>query len=303
MKTITVITPTYNRCNTLYRVYNSLLSQTYKDFEWLVIDDGSTDDTKELIQGYIEEDKINIRYYYQENRGKHIALNTAMKLVDSEYITVIDSDDEFVSNAFEVFISYWNNIEDKSLFKSITCRAYDPATGNAEGTEIKESCGYHDARTLDARIKEKNKGEKWSLDRTCVFKEFPYPDLKGYNGESLHFIPEAIVLDKISRKYYGRFINEPLRGYYHDQDNAITARSNSRSNSNYYLWKHVLNDILDYFKYDPIYFLKASVGMSFDGIATGRSLHIILKDIKKMRIKILVGVLYPVGYGLNLVRK
>ena len=134
MKTITVITPTYNRCNTLYRVYNSLLSQTYKDFEWLVIDDGSTDDTKELIQGYIEEDKINIRYYYQENRGKHIALNTAMKLVDSEYITVIDSDDEFVSNAFEVFISYWNNIEDKSLFKSITCRAYDPATGNAEGT-------------------------------------------------------------------------------------------------------------------------------------------------------------------------
>lgn len=303
MKTITVITPTYNRCNTLYRVYNSLLSQTYKDFEWLVIDDGSTDDTKELIQGYIEEDKINIRYYYQENRGKHIALNTAMKLVDSEYITVIDSDDEFVSNAFEVFISYWNNIEDKSLFKSITCRAYDPATGNAEGTEIKESCGYHDARTLDARIKEKNKGEKWSLDRTCVFKEFPYPDLKGYNGESLHFIPEAIVLDKISRKYYERFINEPLRGYYHDQDNAITARSNSRSNSNYYLWKHVLNDILDNFKYDPIYFLKASVGMSFDGIATGRSLHIILKDIKKMRIKILVGVLYPVGYGLNLVRK
>ena len=303
MKTITVITPTYNRCNTLYRVYNSLLSQTYKDFEWLVIDDGSTDDTKELIQGYIEEDKINIRYYYQENRGKHIALNTALKIVDSEYITVIDSDDEFVSNAFEVFISYWNNIEDKSLFKSITCRAYDPATGNAEGTEIKESCGYHDARTLDARIKEKNKGEKWSLDRTCVFKEFPYPDLKGYNGESLHFIPEAIVLDKISRKYYERFINEPLRGYYHDQDNAITARSNSRSNSNYYLWKHVLNDILDYFKYDPIYFLKASVGMSFDGIATGRSLHIILKDIKKMRIKILVGVLYPVGYGLNLVRK
>ena len=163
MKTITVITPTYNRCNTLYRVYNSLLSQTYKDFEWLVIDDGSTDDTKELIQGYIEEDKINIRYYYQENRGKHIALNTAMKLVDSEYITVIDSDDEFVSNAFEVFISYWNNIEDKSLFKSITCRAYDPATGNAEGTEIKESCGYHDARTLDARIKEKNKGEKMLL--------------------------------------------------------------------------------------------------------------------------------------------
>lgn len=303
LKTITVITPTYNRGNTLHRVYNSLLSQSYTDFEWLVIDDGSTDNTRELIQSYIEEGKIDIRYCYQENRGKHIALNTAMKLIKSEYITVIDSDDEFVSNALEVFMSYWDDIKDKSLYKSVTCRSYDPVTGKAEGTEIKESCGYHDARTLYARIKEKNKGEKWSLDRACVFKEFPYPDLKGYNGESLHFIPEAVVLDKISRKYYERFINEPLRGYYHDQENAITSRSSSRSNSNYYLWKHVLNDILDYFKYDPMYFFKASVGISFDGIATGRSLHIILKDINKIKIKVLVGFLYPVGYVLNVIRK
>ena len=78
MKTITVITPTYNRCNTLHRVYNSLISQTYKDFEWLVIDDGSTDDTKELIQNYIKQDKIDIRYYFQENQGKHMALSYAI---------------------------------------------------------------------------------------------------------------------------------------------------------------------------------------------------------------------------------
>ena len=115
MKTITVITPTYNRCKTLHRVYNSLVSQTYKDFEWLVIDDGSTDDTKELIQNYIKENKIDIRYYSQENQGKHMALNKAMQLIDSEYITVIDSDDEFLPNAFEVFLKYWNEIEDKSL--------------------------------------------------------------------------------------------------------------------------------------------------------------------------------------------
>lgn len=77
-----------------------------------------------------------------------------MKLVESEYITVIDSDDEFVSNALEVIMSYWNDIKDKSLYKSVTCRFYDPIKGRPDGTEIKESCGYHDARTLDARIKE-----------------------------------------------------------------------------------------------------------------------------------------------------
>jgi len=303
MKTITVITPTYNRCKTLHRVYNSLVSQTYKDFEWLVIDDGSTDDTKELIQNYIKENKIDIRYYSQENQGKHMALNKAMQLIDSEYITVIDSDDEFLPNAFEVFLKYWNEIEDKSLYKSVTCRSYNPISGQVEGTEIKNMSGYHDARTLDARIKEKNKGEKWSLDRACVFKEFPYPDLKGYNGESLHFIPEAIVFDAMSRKYYERFINEPLRGYYHDQENAITSRSSSRSNANYYLWRHTLNDILDYFFYDILYFIKAAVGITFDGIATGRSLKTILKELKLKRIKILVAVLSPMGYILNKIRK
>lgn len=77
-----------------------------------------------------------------------------MKLVESEYITVIDSDDEFVSNALEVIMSYWNDIKDKSLYKSVTCRFYDSIKGRSDGTEIKESCGYHDARTLDARIKE-----------------------------------------------------------------------------------------------------------------------------------------------------
>lgn len=172
LKTITVITPTYNRGNIIHRVYNSLLLQSYTDFGRLVIDDGSSYNTGKIIQSYIKEGKIDIRYFYQENRGKHIALNTAMKLVESEYITVIDSDDEFVSNALEVIMSYWNDIKDKSLYKSVTCRFYDPIKGRSDGTEIKESCGYHDARTLDARIKEKYKGEKRSLDRTCFSTNF-----------------------------------------------------------------------------------------------------------------------------------
>ena len=119
----------------------------------------------------------------------------------------------------------------------------------------------------------------------------------------MHFIPEAIVFDAMSRKYYERFINEPLRGYYHDQENAITSRSSSRSNANYNLWRHTLNDILDYFFYDILYFIKAAVGITFDGIATGRSLKTILKELKLKRIKILVAVLSPMGYILNKIRK
>ena len=79
MKTITIFTPTYNRAHTLVRTYNSLCQQTCKDFEWLIIDDGSTDNTYEIVQEWIEESDFKIRYIYKENGGKHTALNVAFK--------------------------------------------------------------------------------------------------------------------------------------------------------------------------------------------------------------------------------
>lgn len=105
--TLTVFTPTYNRGYILHRCYESLCRQTSKDFIWLVIDDGSRDNTAELVRGWMAEGKIDIRYHYQENQGMHGAHNTAYSLIDTELNVCIDSDDDMPDDAVEKIIAFW----------------------------------------------------------------------------------------------------------------------------------------------------------------------------------------------------
>ena len=102
MKDITVLTPTYNREKNLYKLYNSLCSQTNKDFVWMIIDDGSTDNTKEVINKWRDENKIEIVYIYKENGGKHTALNIGIKNINTDMTFIVDSDDWLVDNAIEI---------------------------------------------------------------------------------------------------------------------------------------------------------------------------------------------------------
>lgn len=100
-KGITVFTPTYNRKNELYKLYNSLKEQKIKNFEWLIIDDGSTDDTKEIVEKWINESKIKIRYIYQINQGKSIAHNTGVQNAYYNLFFCVDSDDYISEQALE----------------------------------------------------------------------------------------------------------------------------------------------------------------------------------------------------------
>ncbi|HGH7181629.1 glycosyltransferase family 2 protein [Bacillus luti] len=105
--TLTVFTPTFNRAYTLHLCYESLKRQTCKDFVWLVIDDGSTDNTKDLIERWIAEDIITIIYHYQENQGMHGAHNAAYELIDTKLNVCIDSDDYMADDAVEKILSIW----------------------------------------------------------------------------------------------------------------------------------------------------------------------------------------------------
>ncbi len=104
---LTIFTPTFNRAHTLPRVYSSLVTQQNKQFIWLIVDDGSTDDTKNLVDKWIGEGKIEIRYVYQENKGMHAAHNTAYALIDTELNVCIDSDDYLAEDAVETIITFW----------------------------------------------------------------------------------------------------------------------------------------------------------------------------------------------------
>src|SRR4051794_33246695 len=108
MATLTVFTPTYNRAYTLHKCYESLKRQNCKDFVWLIVDDGSTDNTKELVSNWIADGSVPIRYHYQDNQGMHGAHNTAYELIDTELNVCIDSDDYMADKAVEKIIFFWS---------------------------------------------------------------------------------------------------------------------------------------------------------------------------------------------------
>lgn len=137
---ITVFTPTYNRAHTLHRVFNSLNMQKFKDFEWLIIDDGSTDDTRELIDSYAKEAQYPIRYYYKENGGRHTALNMSYGLAHGKYIINIDSDDELAPEALQKIYGIWESIpiEDYDRYWCISGRCIDSKTKDMVGKPYPE---------------------------------------------------------------------------------------------------------------------------------------------------------------------
>ena len=107
---ITVLTPTYNRAKLLERLYQSLCQQTYQDFEWIVVNDGSKDHTNEVVQSFVAEKKINIIYIKQENGGKHRAVNSGVKVAKGELIFIADSDDWLPFNAIEIVMEKYKDM-------------------------------------------------------------------------------------------------------------------------------------------------------------------------------------------------
>ena len=124
---LTVFTPTYNRAYILPRLYESLLKQTDKNFEWVIVNDGSTDNTKKIIEEWIEKDKIVIRYYEQENQGKPVAHNKGVEKAKGEIFTCVDSDDFLVDNAVEIINSKWDECKSNNMCIGIvgTCIGLD----------------------------------------------------------------------------------------------------------------------------------------------------------------------------------
>jgi glycosyltransferase involved in cell wall biosynthesis len=295
MSTITVFTPTYNRANTLDRVYNSLKSQTYRDFEWIIVDDGSTDNTKEVVDNYIAASDFPIRYFYQKNSGKHVAINRAVKESKSEFFIIADSDDSFKDIALETFINEWELIpnEEKPNFKGLICKCYDAETGE----DIGDFSGNRiDATELEAGFILKFRFEKWSFFKTDVLREFPFPEPNG----NLKFFPETVVWQNMSRKYKTRYINIALRAYYRDQENALTNKKTTRYNENIYLWQHYINNMMDYSKYNRPLFLKSFVGISRDNMLCGNNYKHTMAMINKPWKKAVATMFYPAAYLLKL---
>lgn len=200
---ITIFTPTYNRAYIIGKLYVSLCAQTCKDFEWLIVDDGSMDDTKSLIQSFILQEKIAIRYICQDNRGKHCAINRGVKEAVGELFFIVDSDDILVNQAVEIIMKHYLNIKGDDSFAGVCgLRAYFDGTrichGNYKFTVLDCNC-------LDFKYKYKFSGDMADVFRTEIIRAFPFPEIDGEK-----FCPEALVWSRIAMKYKMRYFHENI---------------------------------------------------------------------------------------------
>ena len=198
----TVFTSTYNRAYTLENLYKSLLKQKYTNFEWLIVDDGSQDETKELVEKFLNEKKIKIKYYYQKNSGKHIAINTGVNKASGNLFIIVDSDDYLTDDALETIDYYVKSLSKDIKYAGVAgLKCYQ--NGNIIGKTF-------DGEFLDKTSLERRKnnilGDKAEVFYTEILKKYPFPQIKGEK-----FINEAYIWNKIANDGYKiRWFNKPL---------------------------------------------------------------------------------------------
>ena len=193
---ITIFTPAYNRKNTLPRLYESLKRQRDKDFEWLIVDDGSKDGTDKLIEDYKKENILNIRYFYQENGGKQRAVNNGVKKAEGDYFFIVDSDDYLSDDAVSMIKKYSASLPEHfggMVFRKI------PISQEGKITFTEK---YIDSNPIDIVFKYNIFGDKGEIFKTDILRKFPFPEISGEK-----FVPEGYIWNKIGKYYNLRYID------------------------------------------------------------------------------------------------
>lgn len=203
---ITVFTPTYNRAYTLTRLYESLKKQTFKDFEWIIVDDGSVDETKMLVEKFINSNaEFPIIYKKTENGGKHRAINRGMQLVSGELLLFMDSDDWLREDALECIDKVEKSIPSSQKEKYGGVQGLCVHTDGYLVGKTFSGNGYVDATALECG-KYNIYGDKAEVYYTKIIKKYPFPEIEGEN-----FLTERLVWDKIANDgYLIRYFNEGI---------------------------------------------------------------------------------------------
>ena len=280
-----ILTPTYNRAHTLPKVYTSLKKQTLQDFEWIIVDDGSSDNTTKLVQEWIQEAPFSIRYFKQPNAGHHVATNKCIQEAQGQFCIPLDSDDQLIPQALERFIKHWEGIPtaQREHFVGITA-LIETEAGTLMGSKFPRDIFDSDSTEMGyiLRFGDDRKG----MLRTDILKQFLYPVF-----EDEKFISDSIIWHRIAKTYRTRFVNDILcvTDYLPDGQTLNTVKhlcKNAQGSSLYY--QELLDDPHAFsFKVRAgihAYFVRYSLHAGYAWLDT-------LKMMKKQPVFMLIGAL------------
>jgi len=311
--TFSVLTPTFNRAHTLHRVYESLKQQTMCNFEWIVIDDGSTDGTQDLLARWQIDAEFPIMWcHYGNNRGRNAAVNTGMGLVSGEYTLILDSDDALFDDAIET-IDHWvkkTKVDKIETVYALLFRCVDQ-NGKLVGEKMPKKTldlfSFSDNFLLITR----NEGryrlglqfEVLTVQKTRILQEFAFKELT-----DREHCPEAITQSRICSSYDSIYVNLPLRKYWRFDGNCLSDGPSSgikwpRGN---YLWAlSTLNEDIEHFRYNRKEFFNKARKITRLGLHIGRPLTKQYRDLNNYTARLLwILVMYRalLGYARDCLR-
>lgn len=198
---ITIFTALYNRSNFLDRIFNSLLSQNDIDIEWLIVDDGSTDNPEPIVKLLQQRAPFEVYYFYKKNGGKHTAINKGIDKANGKYFLMLDSDDYLPNFALKTLRKHIKEIDLHSKIAGVAgLKMYENTNlvGNLLNSNLISNA-------LDIRYKHNLRGDLTEVFKTNVLRQYKFPEIKGE-----FFCPEALVWNRIAQDYNMFFFNKPI---------------------------------------------------------------------------------------------
>lgn len=284
---VTVITTTYNRGKELGRLYESLKNQTQKDFKWLIIDDGSIDNTKNIVQDFKKENIIKIEYKYILNSGKHVALNKGISTIDTNLTVCVDSDDYLTSEAIEKIINVHQKYKDNEEICGYSFLKIG-SNNKVNGKVLKQNEVIDDFINIRINGKDFNadKSEVW---KTKYLKEYPFPEFEGEK-----FLGEDVVWLQMALKYKMVFLNEAIYvGDYLESGLTKNRRINNLKSPNGCTYRaKVTLEIAKQRKINFKYFTKCMLQYQVYGRFANKKIKKLYQDVP---FKFYFIVLYPLA--------
>lgn len=291
---ITIVTPSYNRAHTLARVYDSLKNQSFKDFKWIIMDDGSIDHTKEMIENFQSEGLIDIEYFWNENQHKFITVFEGIKKVKSKYFMIVDSDDSYPENALQTLFDEVEKIKNQDEYISVMGLS-QYTDGKIVGNQYSNN-GF-DGSIFDMRYKYKVRGDKNGIFITKTYQQLLINfDYSIYQGKG--YIPQAVFFNTYDANgVKTRFVNKVVRNYHLDEEDANSVSNTRWTGKNTFGLMEGYRSFLNsygtkLFGY-PKALIRNLVGYQVYSIINHRNLSEINKGLKQF--KLLSILLYPLS--------